>query len=109
MPIHVAEPMFVTDKLAWGLHGYDREVLVWVPVTAFKYALRLRPKALADDALARDLAVKNWAVLELIGRDALAAGVAIKSSASKDWQVHYDIDRSAFARLFERYEAQVVR
>jgi len=109
MSFEVAKPMFVSDKLAWGAHGYDREVLFWVPITAFKYAVGLRPRARDDDRPAKDLAVKNWAILELISRDALAAGAATKNSASKPWQIHYDIDRDVFSRLFTRYEDQVVR
>ena len=108
MPKPIHEPIFIANKLSWDVHVDGPHTTFWASATTFKYALGLRPRAREDEKTAERLAKKNWAILELIGRDALATG-AVKTDASKGWQVHHTIDDATFTRLFEKYEDQLVR
>jgi hypothetical protein len=109
MPIEAHAPMFIGHRLGWGIHTEDRQTTFWVSATTFKCALGLRPRARADDAKAKTIAHNNWAVLELIARDALRAGRIVRTDASKGWQVHHTIDDSVFCELLDRYGGQIVR
>jgi hypothetical protein len=108
MPIHPTQPMFITGKLCWDIHGDGPKLTFWVMATALKSALGLRPRARDDEAKALTLARRNWAVLELIARDAMQSGRVTERGGSKGWSVHYDIDDEAFMHLFSRYESQFV-
>src|SRR5436190_1402106 len=98
-----APPIFVNRQLCWEIHSEGPEMVFWINATTFKYALGLRPRARDDDARAEALARQNWAVLELIARDALSSGRIAKTDASKDWQIHHTIDDSVFRELLKRY------
>jgi hypothetical protein len=108
MPIDPSPPTFIAGRLCWDIHTDGPETKFWVAATSFKYAVGLRPRARADDAKAKALAVRNWAVLELIARESLSSGRIAKTDASKGWLVHHTIDDAAFSELFVKYRAQVI-
>jgi len=106
MPKPITEPLFVARHLCWDIHVDGPETTFWVNAATFKHALGLRPRASADDSKAQVLARKNWAVLELIARDALGAGQVI-SDSSKGWKINHTIDDGVFRKLMDKYRAQI--
>jgi hypothetical protein len=109
MPRELTPPMFINGKLCWDIHSDGPELTFWTSATTFKYAMGLRPRAREDDVLGRELAAQNWAVLELIARDALSSGRVAKTDASKGWQIHHTLDDRAFRELLEKYAEQIRR
>ena len=100
--------MFVARRLCWDIHVDGPETTFFANATTFKYAVGLRPRAREDDAKAETLARKNWAVLELIARDALIAG-DVATDSSKGWTINHTIEDETFRRLLDKYRDQFVR
>ena len=109
MPVDITPPMFISRHLTWGVHDDTIPDLTFsVTATTFKYAVGLRPRAVADNAIANDMAQRNWALLELIAREAEAEGGIIDTHNHNGWQVNHTIDDEVFRKLFERHRAQLV-
>lgn len=108
MPKEITEPMFVARSLCWDIHVDGPQTTFFANQTIFKYAMGLRPRARDDEKKAEALARKNWSVLELIGRDALASG-AVKTDASKGWRVTHSIADDSFSRLLKKYDDQLAK
>ena len=108
MPKQISEPMFVARHLCWDIHVDGPETTFFANQTTFKYAMGLRPRASDDDAKAENLARRNWAVLELIAREALSAG-DVTTDSSKGWKVNHTIKDETFSRLLNKYSDQFVR
>jgi hypothetical protein len=109
MPHDPTRPGFVGTQLAWDSHSVNPVMTFWVRGSAFKDALGLRPRVREDEKVALAIARKNWVILERIAEEAVRLGAVKRSSASKDWHVHWTIDDSVFMRLFEQYESEIVR
>jgi len=107
MPKQITKPMFVARHLCWDIHVDGPETTFFANTTTFKYAMGLRPRARDDDAKAQALARKNWAVLELIARDALSAG-DVTTDSSKGWKINHTIEDTTFSRLLDKYRDQLV-
>jgi len=108
MPANVHPPMLVARRFCWDIASDKAQNTFWVSATTMKYAFGLRPRARADENKVEELARKNWAVLELIARDALASGRVV-TDASKGWQIHHEIEDSVFRELFEKYSRMIIR
>lgn len=109
MAFDVTPPMFVHRHLIWGVHDETIPDLTFsVSATTFKYAIGLRPRAAADNAIAEDVARRNWALLELIAREAETEGGIVKTYNHNKWQINHTIDDAAFRKLLERHRAQFI-
>jgi hypothetical protein len=109
MAVHLTPPMFMHRHLTWGVHDDTITDLTFsVTASTFKYAIGLRPRTAADHAIAEGIARGNWALLELIAREAQAEGGIIDTYNHNGWQVKHTIDDAAFRKLFERHRAQLV-
>jgi hypothetical protein len=109
MAVDITPPTLITRHLTWGVHDDTITDLTFsVSATTFKYAIGLRPRAAADNAIASDVARQNWALLELIAREAEADGGIIDTYNHNGWQVNHTIDDEVFRRLLKRHRAQLV-
>jgi hypothetical protein len=109
MAIDITPPMFISRRLTWGVHDDTITDLTFsVSATTFKYAVGLRPRAAADDTIADDVARRNWAVLELIAREAEAEGGIIDTYNHNGWQIKHTIDDAVFRKLLGLHRAQLI-
>jgi hypothetical protein len=109
MALDITQPMFTHHDLTWGVHDDPIPDLTFsVTASTFKYAMGLRPRAAADNAVAQALARRNWALIELIAREAEAEGGIINTNNHNGWQVNRTIDSEVFRRLLERHRSQLI-
>lgn len=109
MAITITRPTFMAHQLTWGVHDDTvGDLRFSVSSTTFKYAFGLRPRAAADNALASDLAHRNWALLALIAREAQADGGITHTYNHNGWQVTHTIDDEVFRKLLERHKSQML-
>lgn len=109
MGVDITPPTIISHHLTWGVHDDTITDLTFsVSATTFKYAVGLRPRAAADTAIAIDVAHRNWALLELIAREAEAEGGITGTYNHNGWQVNHTIADEVFRKLLERHRAQLV-
>jgi hypothetical protein len=109
MSIDLTPPMFIHGILTWGVRDDKIPDLTFsVTATTFKYAVGLRPRAAADNAIAERVARENWGLLELIAREAETQGGITDTYNHNGWQINHTIDDTIFRKLFERRRAQLV-
>jgi predicted transcriptional regulator len=109
MALDITPPMIIANRLTWGVQDATIPDLTFsVSVRTFKLALGLRPRAAAANAIANDIAHQNWAVLELIAREAEAEGGIIATHNHNGWQINHTIDDAVFRKSLKRRWAQVV-
>ena len=108
MAVDITQPMLIHRHLTWGVHDDAIPDLTFsVSASTFKYAIGLRPRAAVDNAAAQHLAHRNWALLELIAREAETEGGIINTNNHNGWQVNHTIDDEVFRRLLERHRSQL--
>src|SRR3954449_7848653 len=100
-------PLIVTTTLVFGVY-FDPYAKFEIRVSDLKTALGLRPRAREDTRKAEDLARRNWALLELIAREALDSG-RVTGRSVKQLQTNYTFDFRTFTELLDKHEAQFQR
>jgi len=104
----VAPPMLVTGWLCWDIHCEGPETSFYVQAAAWKRALGLRPRSRDDENAAERIAKRNWALLELVAREAFNSGF-VRTDNSKGWMIRHDIHESVFLELLSKHADQIVR
>jgi hypothetical protein len=109
MAVNVTRPMFTHRSLTWGVHDDTITDLTFsVSASTFKYAIGLRPRAAVDNAKAEKFARENWALLELIAREAETEGGIVKAYNHSGWRINHTIDDEVFRKLLERHRIQMI-